>query len=177
MPSFMHSFTEDETGAVTVDWVVLTAAVVGLGLAAMTVVRGGLDAQTGAVDAKLRSGSIVRTAFTGAEMAALEDATASLDTACAAAAGKPYVPSCDPAGADLSGLADMTDAELAALEDVTQYSDTGVRRSVDDDGAATYTAPDGTVLRDEYHDLADAGYHYQTSYNAALAAERAARGP
>ncbi|MEM7643281.1 MAG: hypothetical protein AAF366_12210 [Pseudomonadota bacterium] len=36
------SFASDESGAVTVDWVVLTAALVGLGLAVMTVVRGGV---------------------------------------------------------------------------------------------------------------------------------------
>ncbi len=32
----------DETGAVTVDWVVLTAAIVGLGLAVMTSIGGGV---------------------------------------------------------------------------------------------------------------------------------------
>ncbi|MEM8848431.1 MAG: hypothetical protein AAGE03_00205 [Pseudomonadota bacterium] len=37
------SFAADESGAVTVDWVVLTAALVGLGLAVMTVVRGGVQ--------------------------------------------------------------------------------------------------------------------------------------
>ncbi len=34
------NFKNDESGAVTVDWVVLTAALVGLGLAVITVVRG-----------------------------------------------------------------------------------------------------------------------------------------
>ena len=33
------AFLNDETGAVTVDWVVLTAAVVGLGLVVFTLVR------------------------------------------------------------------------------------------------------------------------------------------
>ena len=33
------SFLNDESGAVTVDWVVLTAAVVGLGLAVMVIVK------------------------------------------------------------------------------------------------------------------------------------------
>lgn len=36
-------FLKSETGAVTVDWVVLTAALVGLGLAVMTVVSGGIE--------------------------------------------------------------------------------------------------------------------------------------
>lgn len=35
------NFKRDEDGAVTVDWVVLTAAIVGLGLAVLTSVSGG----------------------------------------------------------------------------------------------------------------------------------------
>lgn len=34
MMNFLNKFRKDETGAVTVDWVVLTAAVVGLAIAA-----------------------------------------------------------------------------------------------------------------------------------------------
>jgi Flp pilus assembly pilin Flp len=37
------SFISSESGAVTVDWVVLTAALVGLGLAVMSVVSGGVE--------------------------------------------------------------------------------------------------------------------------------------
>jgi Flp pilus assembly pilin Flp len=36
-----NAFLKDETGAVTVDWVVLTAAIVGLGIAVLTSVGGG----------------------------------------------------------------------------------------------------------------------------------------
>lgn len=39
----MGNFIEEEGGAVTVDWVVLTAALVGLGLAVMTVVGDGIN--------------------------------------------------------------------------------------------------------------------------------------
>jgi len=39
---FAKTFANDESGAVTVDWVVLTAAVVGLGIAVMASVSGGL---------------------------------------------------------------------------------------------------------------------------------------
>lgn len=39
----LHSFISSETGAITVDWVVLTAAMVGLALAVMSVVSGGLE--------------------------------------------------------------------------------------------------------------------------------------
>lgn len=41
--NFFKSFTKDESGAVTVDWVVLTAAIVGLGMVVMTTVGGGIE--------------------------------------------------------------------------------------------------------------------------------------
>ncbi|MEM7488537.1 MAG: hypothetical protein AAF390_05375 [Pseudomonadota bacterium] len=39
----MNSFLQDQSGAVTVDWTVLTAATVGLGLAVLVVVRAGVE--------------------------------------------------------------------------------------------------------------------------------------
>lgn len=42
MMKLFKAFAKDEAGAVTVDWVVLTAAIVGLGLAVMTTVGGGI---------------------------------------------------------------------------------------------------------------------------------------
>ncbi|MBY4895041.1 hypothetical protein A8B78_03985 [Jannaschia sp. EhC01] len=41
--SHIKNFASNESGAVTVDWVVLTAALVGLGLAVMSVVSGGVE--------------------------------------------------------------------------------------------------------------------------------------
>ncbi|MEQ8895477.1 MAG: hypothetical protein RID23_00165 [Roseovarius sp.] len=38
-----NTFLKDESGAVTVDWVVLTAAVVGLGVAAVDTVEQGVN--------------------------------------------------------------------------------------------------------------------------------------
>lgn len=38
----IKTFRNDEDGAVTVDWVVLTAAIVGLGIAVLTAVSGGV---------------------------------------------------------------------------------------------------------------------------------------
>jgi len=35
-------FLKDEDGAVTVDWVVLTAAIVGIGLIVLQIIRGGI---------------------------------------------------------------------------------------------------------------------------------------
>jgi len=40
--NIFKSFKNDEAGAVTVDWVVLTAAIVGLGMVVMTTVGGGI---------------------------------------------------------------------------------------------------------------------------------------
>ena len=40
--NIIKSFANDEAGAVTVDWVVLTAAIVGLGIVVMTTVGGGI---------------------------------------------------------------------------------------------------------------------------------------
>ena len=41
--NIFKSFKNDEAGAVTVDWVVLTAAIVGLGIVVMGVVGGGIE--------------------------------------------------------------------------------------------------------------------------------------
>jgi Flp pilus assembly pilin Flp len=59
-----QEFIADESGAVTVDWVVLTAALVGLGLAVMSVISGGLQQQSGDITAELE-GDIVSTSFGG----------------------------------------------------------------------------------------------------------------
>jgi Flp pilus assembly pilin Flp len=54
------SFRKDDSGAVTVDWVVLTAAIVGLGLVVMQTVGGGVVSMGEAITADLeeRSGEI-----------------------------------------------------------------------------------------------------------------------
>ena len=41
--NIFKNFKNDESGAVTVDWVVLTAAIVGLGMVVMTTVGGGIE--------------------------------------------------------------------------------------------------------------------------------------
>jgi Flp pilus assembly pilin Flp len=46
----IRTFAADESGAVTVDWVVLTAALVGLGLAVMGVISGGIETLTGNIN-------------------------------------------------------------------------------------------------------------------------------
>jgi Flp pilus assembly pilin Flp len=47
--NLFKSFKNDESGAVTVDWVVLTAAIVGLGLVVMTTVSGSLSTAASAI--------------------------------------------------------------------------------------------------------------------------------
>jgi Flp pilus assembly pilin Flp len=42
MMNFFKNFSKDEDGAVTVDWVVLTAAVVGLGIAGVATIQTGI---------------------------------------------------------------------------------------------------------------------------------------
>lgn len=46
MMKFVKNFRNDESGAVTVDWVVLTAAVVGLAIAAYGSIQTGADNMT-----------------------------------------------------------------------------------------------------------------------------------
>jgi Flp pilus assembly pilin Flp len=43
MKNTFANFCNDESGAVTVDWVVLTAAIVGLGVVIMNLVGGGIE--------------------------------------------------------------------------------------------------------------------------------------
>ena len=61
MFKIVKKFNADEEGAVTVDWVVLTAAVVGLGAAALNMVRNGTAKSSGTVNAYLSSVSVKTT--------------------------------------------------------------------------------------------------------------------
>jgi len=58
MLNFIKNFRRDEDGAVTVDWVVLTAAIVGLGIAVLTS-AGGATADLGdLISSELATGGI-----------------------------------------------------------------------------------------------------------------------
>ena len=59
MMNTFKSFLGNESGAVTVDWVVLTAAIVGLGLAVITSVRSGVTALGTDINNSLTSASVV----------------------------------------------------------------------------------------------------------------------
>lgn len=57
------NFLKSESGAVTVDWVVLTAALVGIGLAVTVVISSGVKDVTTDVDEFLHRDDIIRTSF------------------------------------------------------------------------------------------------------------------
>lgn len=57
------TFLAAEDGAVTVDWVVLTAALVGLGLAVLAVVSDGVENLTGDIGTVLEDDTIVQPNF------------------------------------------------------------------------------------------------------------------
>jgi Flp pilus assembly pilin Flp len=64
MTALIKNFAKSESGAVTVDWVVLTAAIVGLGLAVMAVVSGGVQDLSGAINTQLTDQTISTTFVT-----------------------------------------------------------------------------------------------------------------
>ena len=65
MTNYFKSFATSEAGAVTVDWVVLTAALVGLGLAVMAVVSPGIENLSGDIDNALTNQTIADTFTAG----------------------------------------------------------------------------------------------------------------
>jgi len=58
MLNFIKNFRRDEDGAVTVDWVVLTAAIVGLGIAVLTSVGNGTTALGDRISSQLSTQTI-----------------------------------------------------------------------------------------------------------------------
>ncbi|SLN49566.1 Flp family type IVb pilin [Pseudooctadecabacter jejudonensis] len=58
MLNFIKNFRNDEDGAVTVDWVVLTAAIVGLGIAVLSSVSGGTTALGDKISSQLSQQTI-----------------------------------------------------------------------------------------------------------------------
>lgn len=55
----IKNFAADESGAVTVDWVVLTAAIVGLGIAVIASVSDGVGDLAGAIGESLSDAEVV----------------------------------------------------------------------------------------------------------------------
>ncbi len=65
MKLFAHikNFAADESGAVTVDWVVLTAAIVGLGIAVVASVRTGTTSVASEIQTSLEAGTLADVNF------------------------------------------------------------------------------------------------------------------
>ena len=172
----MNTFLRDETGAVTVDWVVLTAALVGLGLAVMGVVASGTEDLTGDIDEQLTDGSIIRTAFTGGSVSGASAACGAAGVSCA--------------GMDASALSGMTgtafDAEVASWAAAgnptaadAAAANTAANFVQDDTGTwGTYADPNDTTSTFTADAGANTAYNQgvaNDAYSAALAAEGAAR--
>lgn len=51
--NMINNFRNDESGAVTIDWVVLTAAIVGLGIAVLASVGTSIEDLAGEIETKL----------------------------------------------------------------------------------------------------------------------------
>ena len=65
--TFVKRFQKDEDGAVTVDWVVLTAAIVGLGLIVMSAVRPSIENLAGDIAGEVNAaGTAMQNAGSGA---------------------------------------------------------------------------------------------------------------
>jgi len=60
--NLIKNFRNDEDGAVTVDWVVLTAALVGLGIAVLAAVSTGLEDLSGDIEGELTA-DVIQTTF------------------------------------------------------------------------------------------------------------------
>jgi Flp pilus assembly pilin Flp len=69
MMKFVKNFRNDEDGAVTVDWVVLTAAVVGLAIAAYGSISSGAADMTAQTSTFLNSQTIGDASFGGVTVA------------------------------------------------------------------------------------------------------------
>ena len=67
MTNFIKAFARDENGAVTVDWVVLTAAVVGLAVAAYGSIQSGASSLTASTDGTLSGMTVGNVSLPGAE--------------------------------------------------------------------------------------------------------------
>ncbi|MBF9046157.1 hypothetical protein LSUCC0031_03415 [Rhodobacterales bacterium LSUCC0031] len=65
MTSLIKNFVASESGAVTVDWVVLTAAMVGLGFATIMVMSNGVESLAGNIDNTLVNTAPTANPFAG----------------------------------------------------------------------------------------------------------------
>ncbi|WP_298435117.1 hypothetical protein [uncultured Jannaschia sp.] len=123
-----QTFLSDDSGAVTVDWVVLTAALVGLGLAVMGVVSTGVQDISGDIDGQLKSDDIIQVAFT--------DGAASFEAAAAALGLDP--------SAEIAGMTNLTNEQIGTAVASTASAAAMSQAALDDFGAAYAAFESGT---------------------------------
>ena len=152
-------FFNDDSGAVTVDWVVLTAALVGLGLATMAVVSGGVEDLSGDMDTQLVSQEIV-TEFGSSVFGITNDQIVSWHH------GDTWL-----------------DSTVSAWSDPSQISDADLIAHYNSVAATVIAQNPGDITSGHYHNAIDhmgaaeeamrqrgipipeAGINYQTAYN------------
>ena len=61
LTEMIKNFCTNESGAITVDWVVLTAAIVGLGIAVLTSVGGGTTSLADKISSELATSDVTTT--------------------------------------------------------------------------------------------------------------------
>ena len=145
--SDQRNFLSDDSGAVTVDWVVLTAALVGLGLAVMGVVRGGVADLSGDVATNLKSDGIIRTAFTRDNASALSSAAAALQI--------------DPSR-DTANITSMSNGDLANAQSAWNTNAADAQANLD-----SYISTNGMSFAED-GSVADYGTGDQAGYESAV---------
>lgn len=75
----IYNFKNDESGAVTVDWVVLTAAIVGIGLSVIAAISGGVKSASDEIDCGVSVASNFNFSFTKSENKTMEDYVADVN--------------------------------------------------------------------------------------------------
>lgn len=140
----MQEFRQAESGAVTVDWVVLTAGLVGLGLAVMAVVSTGVQDTSTDVQAQLTNNEIIKTSFVTVpsvlEVTVLSEA--------------PNISCPHPTYGTVSGMSDPTQ----------NVSDAGCSLNYIQN-RWDYTLDDGTVVRMYAEDIYEDNEYSETEFS------------
>ena len=140
----LKNFLDDETGAVTVDWVVLTAALVGLGLAVMVVVSNGAEDLSGDIQDTLERDDIIQVSFGRGAATNLLDAgfVDSTSIASNAELGAAYAAELDAGLLDSQAAVTGLESAIASAD-----ADTGIFSYDDGTGAADYNVSQADALR------------------------------
>lgn len=75
----LNGFKSDDSGAVTVDWVVLTAAIVGIGISVIAAISGGVESASEEIDCGVSVASNFDFSFNKSENKTMEDYVADVN--------------------------------------------------------------------------------------------------